>query len=334
MTLTEAIVTKDAERCVAEVGLLAYPGCQLAAVHGLTDLFRIASEWTGDGPRPWIRVSHWAPSDETTNARLSCVWDSHPGERHRLDYVIAPPSIVMPEKMQITPTTARWLAEQHQQGTRICSVCAGAFVLAESGLIDGRRVTTHWAFARQLSKKFPQVEVAADNMVLDGGDIITAGGILAWTDLGLTIVERLMGSSIMLATARFLLIDPPRHSQLPFSRFTPPFDHGDEVVLRVQHYIHGQPAAAHTSPNLAAVAGLGERTFLRRFSKSTGIKPTEYIQNVRIAKALEALELTQQAVDQIAWDVGYADPASFRKTFQKLTGLTPSDYRQRFGVAR
>lgn len=100
------------------------------------------------------------------------------------------------------PITAAWLRALHTKGTRVCSICAGAFVLAESGLLDGRPVTTHWTFANQLSKRSPKVEVAAENIVIDDGDHMTAGGILAWTDLGLTLVDRLMGPNAMLATAR------------------------------------------------------------------------------------------------------------------------------------
>lgn len=319
--------------CVAEIGLLAYPNCQQAAVHGLTDLFRVASEWTASAGRSHIRVTHWARgADDPPGAPPRCIWDSHPGAQHRLDYVILPPSIAMPETMGDMPQESAWLAEQHGAGTRVCSVCAGAFVLAETGLLNGRRVTTHWAFARQLSTRFPQVEVADRDMVIDDGDIITAGGMLAWTDLGLTLVDRAMGSTIMLATARFLLIGPPRNLQRPFADFLPPFDHGDAAVLRVQQHLHAHPGEGLGLTALADMAGLGGRTFLRRFGSATGMKPTEYVQNVRIAKAREALEFTQGSVDRIAWKVGYEDPAAFRKVFKKLTGITPNDYRARFHV--
>lgn len=334
MTSYEAKVTNAPEHCVAEIGLLIYPDCQLAAVHGLTDLFQIASEWTGSAPKPIVRVSHWVSAEEGSDPPLTCVFDSHPGAAHNLDYVIVPPSIIVPEDMRPMPAAAQWLRACHGSGSRVCSVCAGAFVLAESGLIDGRRVTTHWAFAKQLLARFPMIDVADEHMILDDGDIITAGGILAWTDLGLTLVERLLGPSVMLATARFLLIDPPRQSQRPFTPFVPRFDHGDETILKVQHAIHAESAAPHSLKELAEAAKLGERTFLRRFAKATGHKPTEYIQNVRIAKARENLELTVRPVDQIAWEVGYADPSAFRKVFQKLTGLAPKDYRRRFGAVQ
>ena len=318
----------------AEIGLLIYSDCQLAAVHGLTDLFRIAAEWAAKDAEgavaPVIRVSHWQSSEAT--GQVDCVWDSHPGQGHHLSHVIAPPSIVMPDKMRRMPVAAAWLNDRHAEGSTLCSVCAGAFVLAETGLIDGRRATTHWAFAAQLAARFPQIEVAEEHMVIDDGDIMTAGGILAWTDLGLTLVERLLGPSTMLSTARFLLIDPPRQHQRPFSVFLPRFDHGDAAVLRVQHHLHAHAAEEQSLTALAALVGMGERTLQRRFAKATGLRPTEYLQQVRISKAREVLERTNRSVDQIAWQVGYHDPAAFRKVFQKHTGLAPNLYRQRFTI--
>ncbi|WP_338149313.1 GlxA family transcriptional regulator [Aureimonas altamirensis] len=324
---------------MAEIGLLIYPDCQLAAVYGLTDLFRIANEWAARsesqaqkrGPAPFVRVSHWR-ADEAGGG-IDCVYDSLAETPHRLTHVIAPPSIVMPEKMRSMPVAAGWMNARHAEGSTLCSVCAGAFVLAETGLIDGRRVTTHWAFARQLAERFPGVELAEEQMVIDDGDIMTAGGILAWTDLGLTLVERLMGPSIMLATARFLLVDPPRRSQRPFSQFVPRFDHGDTAILRVQQHVHAHADEPSAVAELAGLASLTERTFLRRFAKATGLRPVEYLQQMRIAKARELLELTANTVDQIGFSVGYGDPAAFRKLFQRLTGLTPNLYRQRYGLA-
>lgn len=324
-----------ADKPAAQIGLLIYPDCQLAAVHGLTDLFRIAGEWAsrraGEGPAPFVRISHWTASED--EGRVACTWDSHPGAPHVLTHAIAPPSLVAPDQMRPMPISAAWMKARHAEGGVLGSVCAGAFVLAETGLADGRRATTHWAFAQALAERFPAVQVAESRMVLVDGDLMTAGGILAWTDLGLTLVERLMGPSVMLATARFLLVDPPRRSQLPFAVFQPRFDHGDGAVLKAQHHLQARSADGPGVPELAAIAGLGERTFLRRFAKATGIRPVEYLQQVRVARAREALELTRDPVDHIAWKVGYADPAAFRKLFHRLTGETPTAYRKRFGIA-
>ncbi|WP_054180359.1 GlxA family transcriptional regulator [Trabulsiella odontotermitis] len=325
----------SAERTVvAEIGLLIYPDCQLAAVYGLTDMFRIAADWaesiSGEVSLRAIRVSHWQvkPDDET----VECVWDSHPDAPHRLSHLIAPPGLVIPSKMVSMAVPARWMNTLYHEGVTLCSVCAGAFVLAETGLIDHRRATTHWAFAQALAERFPAVDVAAENMVIDDGDIITAGGILAWTDLGLTLIEKLLGTGTMLATARFLLIDPPRREQSTYAAFIPDFDHGDGEILRVQHRLHASFADPQSIEEMAALAGMTPRTFLRRFQKATGIRPTEYVQQVRIMKARDALELTGRSVDHIAWEVGYTDPSAFRKIFRKITGVTPGQYRQRFGI--
>ena len=308
----------------AEIALLIYPDCQLSAVYGLTDVFRIASEAAGALP---IRVSHWRPTD----AGMECVWDSHAGT-HAITHVIAPPSLVVPKMMASSPAATEWLTALHGEGATLCSVCAGAFVLAATGLIDGRRATTHWAFAADLGAQFPKVKLAAEHVVVDDGDIITAGGILAWADLGLTLVERLLGPATMLSTARFLVIDPPRASQLLFAQFAPRFNHGDEAILRIQHHLHAHAASQIKISELHGVAGMTERTFLRRFRAATGHGPNDYLQQVRIAKAREALERTTTPVDRVAWNVGYSDTSAFRKTFLKLTSLTPAQYREKFRI--
>ncbi len=316
---------------VAEVGLAIYPDCQLSAIYGLTDLFRIANDIARSASQsgaPVIRTSHWKQDGED----VVCVDDSDPGTAHSLTHIITPPSLVMPDRMRKMTPIADWMTDCHRQGATLCSVCAGSFVLAETGLLQGREATTHWAFAEGFASRFPGIRVDADRMVIDDGDIITAGGILAWTDLGLTLVERLLGPSVMIETARFLLIDPPGRAQRPYSHFVPRLDHGDAAILAVQHALQAT-GAKDAMPMLAARAGLEERTFLRRFKKATGLRPTEYIQQVRIAKAREALELTRQPVEQVAWQVGYRDPSAFRKLFQRVTGLAPAEYRRRFGVA-
>lgn len=319
---------------VAEIGLLIYPDCQLAAVYGLTDMFRIAADWavsiSGEERTRAIRVSHWQVTSDA--GAMECVWDSHPDSAHRLSHVIAPPSLVVPAQMKSMAVPAAWMSDLYHDGVTLCSVCAGAFVLAQTGLIDHRRATTHWAFAQALSERFPAVDVAVENMVIDDGDIITAGGILAWTDLGLTLIEKLLGTGTMLASARFLLIDPPRREQSTYAAFIPDFGHGDSEILRVQHRLHANYSEQQSIGDMAELAGMTPRTFLRRFQKATGIRPTEYLQQVRIMKARDALELTRRSVDHIAWETGYTDPSAFRKIFHRITGVTPSQYRQRFGA--
>jgi transcriptional regulator GlxA family with amidase domain len=137
----------------------------------------------------------------------------------------------------------------------------------------------------------------------------------------------------MLETARFILADPPGREQRYYSNFSPRLHHGDAAILKVQHWLQMQAAKQPSIPEMATIGGLEERTFLRRFEKATGLKPTEYTQRLRVGKARELLEFTSQTVDQIARTVGYEDPASFRRVFQRVMGLSPSSYRRRFAVA-
>ncbi|AOE86583.1 GlxA family transcriptional regulator [Pseudomonas sp. TCU-HL1] len=318
-------------KTMLEIGLLLYPGAQLAAAHGLSDLFTVANRMAAehaDADLPLLRVRHWTADED---GEIHCSHDSHPGAESQPTVVVALPCIgALPPAETLQPF-ANWLSRQHAAGVTLSSVCAGAFVLAQTGLLAGRPLTTHWSLARDLGERYPEVKVDADKLVVDDGDIITAGGVMAWTDLGLTLVDRLLGPTIAANTARFLALDLTRHSQQYFRRFTPRLTHGDEAVLRVQRWLQRQDARHVSLPVMAAEAGLGERTFLRRFQQATGLRPTEYCQQLRAAKARELLELTNRSVDQIAWEVGYQDPAAFRKVFNKMVGLSPTDYRRRFG---
>ena len=315
-----------------EIGLLRYPGAQLAAVHGLGDLFEVANRMAADQGRqgvPRLRVSHWQ-ADEA--GQLQRTFDSLPQTDGAPQVVILPPCLDDTAEQPLAACYRDWLREQHAAGVLLASVCAGAFALAEAGLLDGRTVTTHWALAAQMAARFPQVQVQPERMVIDDGDLITAGGLMAWTDLGLALVTRLLGPTIAAETARFLVVDLNRESQRHFSSFAPSLDHGDAAVLAVQRWLQGEEGAEASLADMAARAGLGERTFLRRFRAATGLKPTEYCQQLRVSKAREMLEFTRQSIDQVAWQVGYRDSGAFRKVFTRLVGLSPGDYRRRFGT--
>ena len=243
-----------------EIALLIYPECQMSAVHGLTDLFRIANEWSvhphdHDTGRS-IRVSHWR--QEAASRTLTCIWESAPGPANQPAFAIAPPSVAMPHRIGDMLAEAAWLTMLHHKGTVICSVCAGAFVLAQTGLLAGRRVTTHWAFAELLALRYPDVHVVTDAVVIDDGDLITAGAILAWNDLGLLIVDRIMGSNVMLATSRFMLSEGVRPDQRPFQGHPPRLDHDDAAILASQHHIHAHPNVQHS------ILSLAERSSLER----------------------------------------------------------------------
>lgn len=302
------------------IGILQYPGAQAAAVLGMRDLLqtaiRLHRQRDGETPRLHVRV---------------LVMESRPPRLAKpLTVLVLPPSL-----SEIAPTDgagqlAGWLRAQHRRGTILCSICVGAFLLAEARLLDGRPATTHWALESEFAARFPRVRVDADRLIIDDGDVITAGGLMAWLDLGLLFVHRFLGPSTMLATARHLLVDPGGREQRFYRAFAPIFTHGDGAILQVQRWLGAKSDGKLDVPRMAVVARLGERTFLRRFQRATGMRPTEYLQHLRVGKARELLERPDISVEEIAARVGYEDPSAFRKTFQRLLGLTPSEYRRRF----
>jgi transcriptional regulator GlxA family with amidase domain len=209
---------------------------------------------------------------------------------------------------------------------------AGALFLAKTGLLNGRSATTHWTFSQTLADRFPQIRVDTEKLIIDDGDIITAGGLMAWVDLGLKLVDRFLGPTVMLETARFFLVDVSGRQQRFYSNFSPKLHHGDEPILKVQQWLQNSDVGSLSVSTMAAKARMGERTFLRRFQKATSLTPTEYVQHLRVGKARESLEFSSLAMKEITWEVGYEDYGAFRKVFQKIMGLSPGDYRLRFSV--
>jgi transcriptional regulator GlxA family with amidase domain len=314
----------DKAQQAVRIAVLDYPGAQRAAIHGLLDLFETASRLSAEGKvhLPVLDAREYA-ADECRGRR---------GEG--LAAIILPPSL----SGTITPAQAApllpWLRARHRDGCVLCSVCAGAFLLAETGLLDGRRATTHWALARSFAARFPLAKLDADRMLIDDGDLLTAGGVMAWIDLGLRLIERFVAPGVMLDTARMFLVDPAGREQRHYAVHNPSLRHGDAAVLKAQQWIAGHFAEALTVPALAGQAGLGERTFLRRFKAATGDTPTAYLQRVRVDQARELLQLSDRAFGDIAWQLGYEDAGAFRKIFQRTVGIAPGEYRRRFAPRR
>ena len=321
-----------AQRSTVELCVLIYQGAQLAAVHGLTDLFGVANRIAAEhdsAQLPLLRVSHWQVDAHGTPART---FDSHPGPEQPMMAVLVPPSIAEFTEDQAPPALLEWLRLQHAGGTVLGGVCIGSIMLARSGLLDGRSATTHWSSAKSFAACYPAVRLEADKPIVDDGDLITSAGIMAWSELGLRLVDRLMGPSVAADTARFLVIEHSASASQCGSNFAPLLRHGDGAVLKVQHWLQASGAVDVSVAAMAQEANLEERTFLRRFRNATGLKPTEYCQHLRVGKARQMLEFTNGTIDHIAWTVGYQDPGAFRTIFKKITGLSPSDYRNRFGV--
>jgi transcriptional regulator GlxA family with amidase domain len=315
------------------IGILLYSGAKLGAVHGLTDLFEVANSLSAEhgGQHPAeLQISHWAPS--ATTGQPECVFESCPHQSSKPHCLIFPPTLEINPRKNATDKLLGWAKAQHSSGTLLCSVCGGAFILARTELLNGRSATTHWSYSEVLAASFPEIRVNTDELIIDLGDVVTAGGVMAWLDLGLRLVDRYLGPVVMMKTAQFFLADPAGRQQRFYANFSPSLHHGDAAVLRVQLWLQTMPSESVTIETMARKARLGQRTFLRRFQKTTGLTPTEYVQHVKVQKARELLEFTRLSMKEISWKVGYEDPGAFRKTFQRLLGLSPGEYRRRFGT--
>ena len=305
----------------ASIAIVAYSGVQMSAVLGLQDLLEIANRKSRavGGPVNDVHIV-----EATAGAELP---------QEILDALILPPNLCG-ARGDDDRKLWHWLARQHASGALLCSACAGAFWLGHAGVLDRRPATTHWALEEEFRHAFPSVELYPERILVDDGDIVTAGGVMAWLDLGLLLVERWQGVEIVTQTARHLLIDPSGREQKNYRSFRPRLSHGDRPILKVQHMLAADPQSDHRIARLADMAGLSPRTFQRRFRSATGLTARAYIQNLRIEKARGLLERTRLSANEISWRVGYNDVTAFSRVFHAVTGLTISEYRTRFHVSR
>jgi len=225
-----------------------------------------------------------------------------------------------------------WIKECSAYGTRLVSMCTGSFVLGETGLLNGRSATTHWAFADLFRRTYPQVNLFPERLIVDEGNIITAGASTAFLDMALYLLELYCGREAAILTAKVLLIEMGRHSQLPYTIFSGQKRHKDQQILRIQQFMESHIARQITVEDLAKRAGMSTRNLDRRFRAAVGEAPTSYVQKLRIERAKRLLEMTDDSVSEIMLKVGYEDERSFRRLFSSLTQLSPKGYRKKYAT--
>jgi transcriptional regulator GlxA family with amidase domain len=223
-----------------------------------------------------------------------------------------------------------WVKRMHDGGADIASICTGAFVLAEAGLLDGRSATTHWMAQDLFRLRYPGVRLVPDQIVVDHGRICTSGGATSFLTLSAYLVEKYCGAETARTVAKIFLIDINKGPQTAYAIFSSQKNHGDSAVREAQELIEGDVTHALGIAELARRVAMSRRNFIRRFKAATGNTPLEYTQRVRIESAKHALETGSESVDAIAGRTGYEDPGSFRAVFKKITGVSPIEYRKRY----
>jgi len=292
------------------IAILAYPGVLPSSVLGLQDVLGHANS-----------IVRSAPDLQ--------VLDAFPCKARAYAALILPPSAgaVLAEEV---PELPGYLLDQHARGAVVCSACTGVTFVAAAGLAGQRPVTTHWGLAPRLRQAYPDLKLDTDQLLIEYADLITAGGLMAWVDLALALIERFHGYEVAVETARHFIVDFRRRDQRRFRRFLPDLRHGDKAVLRAQHFLEARFADPVTVSDMAAQSGLPGRSFLRRFKETTGLSPKAYLQELRIERARALLIETKISVSETCFAVGYHDPPSFVRLFTRLSGLTPGAFREQY----
>ena len=223
-----------------------------------------------------------------------------------------------------------WIAKQYKNGAEVASICTGAFLLASSGLLDGKTCSTHWAAAENFRRMFPEVNLQTDLLITDEHGIYTNGGAYSFLNLMIYLVEKYFDRQTAIFCSKVFQIEMDRNSQSAFSIFTGQKLHGDEMVKKVQNYIEGNLHERISVEDLSSKFSVGRRNFDRRFIKATGNTPVEYSQRVKIESAKKALETSRKTINEIMYEVGYSDIKAFREVFRKITGMSPVEYKQRY----
>jgi transcriptional regulator GlxA family with amidase domain len=250
----------------------------------------------------------------------------------RTDLVVVPSSgLALDAQVKRYHRLFPWLSDRYAHGSYIAGICSGVAFLAEAGLLDGRRATTHWVLGERYRERYPKVNWCTELFITEDRRVLCSGGVYAAIDLSLYLVEKFCGREVALQCAKSLLVDMPRAHQsgyavLPLSR-----PHSDERIRETEDYMARHYNRDLPLKLLSERASMSARTFLRRFKAATGRLPGQYLQAQRVAIARELLENTARPVQAISGAVGYDDIAFFRKLFRRETGMTPAEYRDRFG---
>jgi AraC family transcriptional regulator, transcriptional activator FtrA len=242
-------------------------------------------------------------------------------------------TLIVPAAFEPTDEVVELVREAHRRGVRIASICTGAFLLAAAGVLDGRRATTHWAYADDLSRRYPEVEVVVDALYLDEGDVLTAAGVTAGLDLCLHLVRRDHGSAVAAAVARRMVMAPHRDGgQAQF--ITTPVVAGNDSLEPVMRWMRDQLAEPLTLADIAGRAAMSPRTLSRQFRAQTGTTPLQWLIRQRLTRAQELLETTTLPITRIAVLSGFTTPLLLRQHFTKTFATTPTTYRRTFRLVR
>lgn len=323
------------------VVILAFDYAVASTVTGPLDIFHQAgilyNYMCGTQPTPVFEVVVATPGGRP----IKCLGGISIGSVQPMEAIASPDLIVISSVGNIQktldkhPEAVAWLRSHYASGAHIASVCTGAFLLAETGLLDGKTATTHWGFTRRFRQRYPKVKLKPKRIITDEGDLFCSGGVYSGVDLSIYLVEKHCGHETAVQCSKAVIHDHVRESQAPYAVNLFQKNHKDEKIRALQEYMErNYNGDACEYEKLAGKFGLSRRTLIRRFKAATGDTPLLYLQRFRVEVAKVLLEKKQQTFDEIAYQVGYEDSGFFRKVFVQRTGLRPKEYQRKFTIPR
>lgn len=302
---------------IIDISVINYPTASQSAVYGFSETVMLANTICQQ-----LDVSVRFEVNINTLDNL----DSERGDK----VVVLPPCINDDFYTQQNARLNRYLLKMQQQGAVLASACVGAFILARGGFLDNKFCTTHWRLGASFRRDFPNVKLNDSAIIVNEGNVITAGGRMAWLDLVFEIISIYSSPTIAAHLAKELVVDSGFREQRFYHQFIPKLDHGDELVLKVQNYLDEHYAGSVSVKTIAENYFVSSRTLQRRFLKATSSTIVQYLQRLRLHNACQLIELTKKGVSEVSYEVGYHDVSSFRKVFIREYGLTPTEFRRRF----
>lgn len=250
---------------------------------------------------------------------------------HKTDLIFIPAlSGDMAKAVELNSQAIPWIIEQYVKGAEVASLCVGAFLLASTGLLDGKKCSTHWGFANEFRSTFPLVELVDGSIITEDQGLYSSGGANSYWNLLLYLVEKYTDRDTAILASKYFAIDIDRESQAAFMKFRGQKGHEDNEILQAQVFIEDNYQDRISVDQLAGKFAIGKRSFERRFKKATNNTILEYVQRVKIEAAKRSFETSRKNITEVMFDVGYTDTKAFRTIFKKFTGLTPVEYRNKY----
>jgi transcriptional regulator GlxA family with amidase domain len=316
------------------ISILVPKGAILGSLEGSRQLFSQVNDFLasrGEPPIFTVQLVGLTSDTKLSGGLFTVHTDVTIKEVHKTDLIIIPAlDGELTNAIEQNKDFLPWITAQHAEGAEVASLCLGAFLLASTGLLNGKKCATHWMAANHFRQMFPDVTLVTEKIITDENGLYSSGGAFSYLNLILYLIEKYAGRDIAILSAKVFAIEIERENQSSFIIFQGQKEHEDESIKKAQAFIESNFQDKITVDQLASMLAIGRRNLERRFKKATANTVVEYIQRVKIEAAKMSLESSRENVNEVMYKVGYTDNKAFRTTFKRLTGLSPIQYRSKY----